>query len=607
MKFIAIEIQNRAGGGTEVYIPKPLSYTLISIGSGGADVPLADAGKSLATISPSDEGLTVEARSGDVEVNGKALAKPKTIRPGDTLSLGGHRFQFKGGDGWILREISRDAAAEQVDDSAFESGFEVFRVPFGMDVQSHPLKPLNAIKEQLQLAGVKLLHNLPGKTEPEDYLAGQPFPMDISKALGAVKNEMLFLSSSPAESVMAVGYNWPDGGHSTLIGWTDRMASIGYLTNLYHHLPEVLSALLVLQKTEALVDEAIEGRFASMGMLAVGMTHIFNNLFGAIYGYAQLAKSRPEFVQKLVSSSVDSTARAQGVLNIMTNLSPHQGRSRKRMSILSAVRDIVTLVEAEAARRGVSIKITPPSNEMAIFAPPSDVYQMLLAFMLNGMANTPEGESLTIEFARDGTAAEVCITDLGIDTDTHERALLWQPFARRYTPSEIGEPLHILLARRLVSTLGGEVREKQVNKGMEFRIRLPLVQDEAVADLPKQQTETNSQRQASVLVVDDEQDYQMLVAQALKPLAVECATRAAEAIELLKKNTYKAVVLDLLLSNGSSGDEVYNYLIENAPETRVVIVTGVTLKEADRKRFGKAAAILAKPFDFETLRAALRP
>ena len=607
MKFIAIEIQNKAGGGTDVYIPKPLSYTLISIGSAGADVPLADAGKSLATISPSDEGLTVEARSGSVEINGKALVKPKTIRPGDTLSLGGHRFQFKGGDGWILREITRDAAAEQVDDSAFDSGFEVFRVPFGMDVQSHPLKPLNAIKEQLQLAGVRLLHNLPGKTEPEDYLAGQPFPMDISKALSAVRNEMLFLSSSPTESVMAVGYNWPDGGHSVLIGWTDRMASIGYLTNIYHHLPEVLSSLLVLQKTDALVDEAIEGRFASMGMLAVGMTHIFNNLFGAIYGYAQLARTRPEFVPKLVSSSVDSTLRAQGVLDIMTNLSPHQGSGRKRISIFNAVHDIVTLVEAEAARRGVSIKIKTPDSEMAVFAPPADVYQMLLAFMLNGMANTPEGENLSIEFTRDGTSAEVSITDRGVNADIHERDLLWQSFARKHTPLEIGESLHILLARRLASTLGGEVRERQVNKGMEFRIRLPLVQDETGAGLPKQPVETSPQRQASVLVVDDEQDYQMLVAYALKPLAVECATSAAEAIELLKKNTYQAVVLDLLLSNGSSGDEVYNHLVENAPETRVVIATGVTLKEADRKRYSKAAAILAKPFDLEALRAALRP
>ncbi|HHN45852.1 MAG TPA: hybrid sensor histidine kinase/response regulator [Planctomycetes bacterium] len=599
MQLLAIQKAAEKGEGTETFIPHPMSSAPVSIGGGAADVPLKNAGDALASVLLSDEGLTISPRSGGMKINDRPLSGPAILRPGGVLTIGGHRLALEDAGGFVLRELTPGRAAEKSEAADFGSGFEVLCLPLGVSVQSHPLKSLNAMKDELHLKGVVLLHKAGGSSGTAEFAAGERYAGDVSQSLAAIKNEMLYMRSQPEESLVAVGHNWPEGGSSALLAWADRPVSIGYMANVYRRLPEALSALLVQQKTDAVFDEVMRERLSAAGMLASGMAHIFNNMLGSIYGYAQLAATRRDFTDKLISSVNESVKRSHRVLDMLACLSPHHSRSRTRISVTACLEDILALTEAEAARRDVRVVFLRSGVVSAAYGDPANVYQLLLALVLRGLECTPEYGLLTIkEVAEEGRVTVRFTAEAG------EGA---QAAAAANAPcAQAGEkplPLNVMLARRLAETIGAHL-VFSASGHAEFKLVLPVVQEgTAPAEAPHT---ARQQKSASILVVDDEQDYQMLVAYSLRPHAVDCASSAKEAIELLKNKTYEAVVLDLLLKEGGSGEDVFHCIKEAAPSTRVVIITGAVLKGAERERYEGAAAILAKPFEIGELRSALK-
>jgi DNA-binding response OmpR family regulator len=105
-------------------------------------------------------------------------------------------------------------------------------------------------------------------------------------------------------------------------------------------------------------------------------------------------------------------------------------------------------------------------------------------------------------------------------------------------------------------------------------------------------------QQPRVLAVDDESLIRMSLAIALtrEGYTVETAASGLEAMELLEKNRYDLVLLDLRLPD-VSGMEVLRYARRLDPTVKVLLVTASsnapTLSEA---RNQGAAGVVTKPF-----------
>ena len=112
-----------------------------------------------------------------------------------------------------------------------------------------------------------------------------------------------------------------------------------------------------------------------------------------------------------------------------------------------------------------------------------------------------------------------------------------------------------------------------------------------------------------VLVVDDNEATLTLITALLqRDYIVVAATDGNDAIDKLRTKQFAAILLDLRMPQ-PDGFGVLDFLREHQPAllSRVVIVTAALSKhEIARAREYEICAVIAKPFEIETLLAAVR-
>jgi two-component system response regulator PilR (NtrC family) len=106
-----------------------------------------------------------------------------------------------------------------------------------------------------------------------------------------------------------------------------------------------------------------------------------------------------------------------------------------------------------------------------------------------------------------------------------------------------------------------------------------------------------------VLVVDDEDALRTVLSSELEGEGYKVAAAAdgAEAISILKNQTFDLILLDIKMPN-VDGFEVLKFVKETHPETKVIMLTGFAdLKNAiESKKLG-AEDFVSKPYDLVDL------
>jgi DNA-binding NtrC family response regulator len=111
-------------------------------------------------------------------------------------------------------------------------------------------------------------------------------------------------------------------------------------------------------------------------------------------------------------------------------------------------------------------------------------------------------------------------------------------------------------------------------------------------------------QKARILILDDEP----IVGDRLKPALEKCGhevetqTDSQTAIDQLARTRYDVLITDLKMS-GPSGLDVLRFVKEQAPSTRVIVITGyATAEQAKESIKGGAVDFIAKPFRISQLR-----
>jgi DNA-binding NtrC family response regulator len=106
-----------------------------------------------------------------------------------------------------------------------------------------------------------------------------------------------------------------------------------------------------------------------------------------------------------------------------------------------------------------------------------------------------------------------------------------------------------------------------------------------------------------VLIVDDEKDFLDLISQRLeaRDMKVSTADRAKDALSMLEKESYDAVVLDLQMPE-MDGLEALKRIKEKNPDVQVILLTGhaTVEKGVEAMKLG-AMDLIEKPADLATI------
>ena len=361
-------------------------------------------------------------------------------------------------------------------------------------------------------------------------------------------------------------------------------------------------------------------KMESIGQLAGGVAHDFNNMLSVILGYAQLCQLEvPEgealgqYLQEISKAGERSRDMVRQLLAF----------SRKE---IIAPRPINLNVHCIATQKtlgrliGEEITLTflPATNLWTVKIDPSQADQILMNLAVNARDAMPDGGNLTIETANVTIEEEFChyhldarpgeyscltVRDTGTGMDRELVKRIFEPF---FTTKEVGKGTGLGLATvyGIVTQNGGFIDvSSDLGQGTAFKIYLPRLHEES-EEAPLQQA-VSPTGSGTVLVVEDDKMLLSMATQMLEKMGYR-VIRAETPERALAICQDRALSIDLVLSDvvmpGMNGREMARGIALLRPELQVLFMSGYSSDIVARRGIMELGMhFIQKPFDMAGL------
>ncbi len=272
------------------------------------------------------------------------------------------------------------------------------------------------------------------------------------------------------------------------------------------------------RKLEAQLREA--QKMESVGHLAGGVAHEFNNILTAIVMHADLGRVETDDGESVNERFRDILASSERACQLTTSLLAF---SRKQIVDARPVdlKEIIAKVEKLLSRvigEDIEMRTVTPPDDLTILADPSQVEQILMNMATNARDAMSDGGAFTIEakrvrldetftrvhdFGTPGWYVLLEATDSGCGMNSAIQQSIFDPF---FTTKEVGKGTGLGLAviYGIVKQHKGHISVySEPGRGTTFKVFLPLHQVEAQRDEPAQHPPVRGGTE-TVLIAEDE-------------------------------------------------------------------------------------------------------
>ena len=283
--------------------------------------------------------------------------------------------------------------------------------------------------------------------------------------------------------------------------------------------------------------------------------------------------------------------------------------SPKMFSLKSAIEVIMESLEPLAEEKGIEITQQIPEDLPRIESDESRVHQILQNIIGNGVKFTNKG-SVAVSVSSDTEKVYIEVKDTGIGISNKDLPYIFEEFRQvdgsSSRPFE-GTGLGLTIAYKAAKMLGGDISvESAPGKGTTFTVTLPLKWEGIAAVygpiITKSPSETISEGQKTVLVVDDDPNVVAMISKYLSGEGYNTitATSGKKALELAETHRPFAITLDVIMPE-MDGWEVLQNLKKN-PVTADIPVIIVSVSD-DRETGIALGAVgsITKPFTRDAL------
>jgi len=382
-------------------------------------------------------------------------------------------------------------------------------------------------------------------------------------------------------------------------------------------------SILMFSQYDQLEDQLLQAqRLESIGQLAGGVAHDFNNILGAILanvGFLKGLGPQVTFSDSEVKDCIEdidmAAQRAVQISRQLLGLSRRDKREDILVDVTDVVHEVLTLL-SRTFERTVSIEDEVETG-LCVKGDPGQLNQMLMNLCINARdAMLPRGGKLTLRVrgtnpvCRPNAPApqryvEIVVSDNGTGMPEEVRQRIFEPF---FTTKGKGKGTGLGLSSVLSITRqhGGDVEvESEDGVGTTFRVYLPLSPERAPSKQFDRVQHTVEMRRGMILLVDDEEVFRNSTRRLLEGLGypVKTARDGIEAIQVfdLHKDMIELVLLDLVMPN-MDGAETFHALRKIDPSVRVLISSGQTELAGARELLAAGVqGFLQKPYDAGTL------
>ena len=376
----------------------------------------------------------------------------------------------------------------------------------------------------------------------------------------------------------------------------------------------VVSVRDVTERKRLEVEVQRTQKMDTVGMLAGGVAHDFNNVLTGIQSAAALARLDlpvDHSAQTDLAEIERQCQRAGALVRQLLAFARRQPLAQRSLSLNQVVLDVESLLRRVI---GEPVKLVTELAEepWTVSGDPAQLEQVLMNLCVNARDAMPEGGTLTVrtrnlevngEFAaRHGTVpgkrmVELSVTDTGVGIPAGTLERIFEPFFTTKAPGR-GTGLGLAVVHGIVRQHQGVVEVSSApGRGSTFQILLP-----AVEGLPletERRTRTPAPRTGgTVLVVEDDAAVRQGLARLLERSGFRALTAddAESALALLGGVAVDLVILDAVLP-GLSGLAAYRTIHQRHPSARVLVVSGYGEGQMDPElRRDPGTSFLQKPF-----------
>jgi len=359
----------------------------------------------------------------------------------------------------------------------------------------------------------------------------------------------------------------------------------------------IIGVMLDITKRKQLESQLRQTtKMETIGQLAGGVAHDFNNILTGIKGYAQFLLSDTEdgaAANRDVREVLRLTDRAAGLTRQLLAFSRKQTLQPVVLDLNALIGDAAKMLKRLIGEH-IELRVRPAENLGRVQADPGQIEQVLMNLAVNARDAMPNGGELTIETANiefdeghaathvgvaPGLYAMFAVTDTGCGMDRATVDRVFEPF---FTTKETGKGtgLGLATAYGIVKQHDGSIWVySEPGHGSTFKVYLPRANGPASDSAPANEGASVPGGSETILVVEDEEPVRRIAQRALEAhgYTVLAAADAPSAMTLLSD---RGKAIDLLLTDvvmpGGSGPELYERIRAERPSLRVMYMSGYT-------------------------------
>ena len=220
-------------------------------------------------------------------------------------------------------------------------------------------------------------------------------------------------------------------------------------------------------------------RMSSVGELASGVAHEFNNILTTIINYAkmgvrgQTGAPQAQAFEKILRGG----QRAAAIVNSMLGFARNNATNRELTDIVHLVEEVLLLTDKDLSKHRVTVEKRFHGRPSAVVV--GQIEQILLNLVINARQAMNTGGRLRIEVrdSADGETVEIKIADNGVGIPPDQLRLIFEPFFTTKQPDEHGRGgtgLGLSVCRQIIEQHHGRIRVESVSgKGSAFTVKLP--------------------------------------------------------------------------------------------------------------------------------------
>ncbi len=365
-------------------------------------------------------------------------------------------------------------------------------------------------------------------------------------------------------------------------------------------------------------------KMESIGRLAGGLAHDFNNILTGILGYSELLKMKFEDITTKEGRAVDvineGAKRAANLTKQLLSFSRKEDHKTIPVDINVIINSTIKITE-KIFEKLINVDLDFDENLYLVEGDESKLNQVFTNLIINSKDAMPEGGELIVKtentfldenFTRmipdikKGKYIKISVTDTGSGMTPEVKDRIFEPFFTTKS-TEKGTGLGLATVYGIIKKHNGHISvDSEPGQGTTFSIYL-IASSKKISE---QVTDTTLVKgTGTILIIDDEKHIRNLAQSQLQNLGYSTMT-AEDGISGAKvfKENYKnidLILLDMIMPN-TIAYETYHELKNIKPEVKILLISGYSKSEKVNEILNEGAeGFIQKPFPLHILSKAI--